>query len=144
MDTVEFWAIVISLVALVVTVLKFFASLKFYKDGVDLQNNANNALANIEASVETVKYHSTGIFEKTLDAAISNRQIDIGFQTINNQLQNATKEIVDYAIEQIGAAKDDERKRLVDLVEEKMSLIQSNVNNLRDQIETKDVRLDFF
>lgn len=70
MTPVEILAIVVSLVALVVTVIGFFASLKFYRDGVSMNTQANRTLAQIEEKAVSIQTQVGGIFDKTLDAAL--------------------------------------------------------------------------
>ena len=63
-------AIVLSLVALIVTVIGFFASLKFYRDGVQMQTHAEKVLSKIEERANAIQSQVGGIFDKTLDAAL--------------------------------------------------------------------------
>lgn len=70
MDAIDIITIVLSLVALAVTVIGFFASLKFYRDGVEMQTRATNALAKIEERAAAIQSQVGGMFDKTLDAAL--------------------------------------------------------------------------
>lgn len=63
-------AILISAIAFIVTGVGFFASLKFYRDGVELQTTAQNILSRIDERVDALRTQVGGVFEKTLDAAI--------------------------------------------------------------------------
>lgn len=63
-------AIVLGLVALIVTVIGFFASLKFYRDGSEMQGRARDALAKIEEKAANIQSQVGGMFDKTLDAAL--------------------------------------------------------------------------
>jgi hypothetical protein len=70
MGLVETITIVLSLVALIVTVLGFFASLRFYRDGMQMQSRAERALAKIEERASAIQTQVGGMFDKTLDAVI--------------------------------------------------------------------------
>ena len=100
---VDILAIILSVVALIVTGFGFFASLWFYRDGVNLQKDANKALAKIEVMSSSIQSQVYGMFEKTLDAAIANKQqISTDFDAINKQLEKAKTEIVKQAQSEIG------------------------------------------
>lgn len=70
MESLETTAIILSLVALIVTVIGFFASLKFYRDGLEMQSRAEKALSKIEERASTIQTQVGGMFDKTLDAAL--------------------------------------------------------------------------
>lgn len=70
MTPIEITTLVLSLVALIVTVIGFFASLKFYQSGVEMNNQSRNVLAKIEEKAASIHTQVDGIFNKTLDAAI--------------------------------------------------------------------------
>ena len=70
MGAVEIITIVLSLVALIVTVIGFFASLKFYRDGVEMQAQAARVLSKIEERASAIQSQVGGMFDKTLDAAL--------------------------------------------------------------------------
>ncbi|MBE4186992.1 hypothetical protein HJ089_22815 [Vibrio parahaemolyticus] len=60
-------AIILSVVALIVTVIGFFASLRFYQDGVVLQKSANDALTKLEEKNKKIfKTKSQGCSTKHL------------------------------------------------------------------------------
>lgn len=56
--------------ALIVTIIGFFASLKFYRDGVQMQARADRVLAKIEERASAIQSQVGGMFDKTLDAAL--------------------------------------------------------------------------
>ncbi len=66
----EIVTLVLSLVALSVTTIGFFASLKFYRDGAAMQSQARDALAKIEEKAAAIQTQVGGMFDKTLDAAL--------------------------------------------------------------------------
>lgn len=124
---------ILSIVALVVTVIGFFASLKFYRDGVKLQGLANDALIRIEEKAQSIQTQVGGMFDKTLDAAIGrNDKLESSFEALNEQLENATEAIVESAQKKIGAAGDEERKRLTAIVEKQMQLLRARVEETRE------------
>lgn len=103
MNAVEVSTTILSVVALVVTVIGFFASLRFYLEGMKLQTLANEALVKLEEKVQSIQIQVGGIFDKTLDAAISqNVRLDSDFKAIEQQLEASTKAILDSSIAQIG------------------------------------------
>lgn len=67
---IDLIAIVLAIVATIVTVVGFFASLHFYRDGVDLQTKVQRILTIIEERVGLLQTQVGGMFDKTLDAAI--------------------------------------------------------------------------
>ena len=70
MGAVEIITIVLSLVALSVTVIGFFASLKFYRDGMEMQSRAEKVLSTIEERASAIQTQVGDMFDKTLDAAL--------------------------------------------------------------------------
>src|SRR5882672_12676261 len=68
-------AITLSVVSLIITVVGFFASLKFYRDGVELQRAANEALTKLEEKIGFIQTQVGGMFDKTLEAAIGKFEI---------------------------------------------------------------------
>ena len=68
-------AMVLAIVSLVITIVGFFASLKFYRDGVALQKSANDALTKLEEKTQFIQTQVGGMFDKTLDAAIGKREV---------------------------------------------------------------------
>lgn len=66
--TLEIVAIVLSLTSLLVTTLGFFASVRFYKDGMGLQGRASAALTRIEQKTALLEDRFGGVLDRTLDA----------------------------------------------------------------------------
>ena len=90
--TLEIAATILSIVSFIVTVFGFFASLKFYRDGVELQKAANDALAKMAEKTEFIQLQVGGMFDKTLDAALSQpHRLNSNLEELENQLA-ATKE----------------------------------------------------
>jgi hypothetical protein len=48
-SVIEGLAIILSVVSLIITIVGFFASLRFYRDGITLQKSANDALTKLAA-----------------------------------------------------------------------------------------------
>lgn len=67
-------AIVLALTAMGITTIGFFASLRFYRDGVELQTQVRELLSRIEEKVASVQSQVGGMFDKTLDAALAGAQ----------------------------------------------------------------------
>lgn len=70
MSAIDIITIVLSLVALAITIIGFFASLKFYRDGSQMQSQAHDALSKIEEKTSTIQSQVGGMFDKTLNAAL--------------------------------------------------------------------------
>lgn len=129
----EGFAIILSVVSLIVTVVGFFASLKFYRDGVELQQSANNALTKLEEKTQFIQAQVGGMFDKTLDAAIGKREILADqFEELNEQLEKTKTKLIEESIGRIGAAGEQERARLTSLVDDQISLIREKVKTTQE------------
>jgi len=136
LDLLEGLAIVLSVVSLIITIVGFFASLKFYKDGVELQRAANDALTKLEEKTGFIQNQVGGMFDKTLDAAIGKREILADqFEELNEQLESTKKKLIEESIGQIGAAGEQERKRLSGIVDRQMALIREKVESTRESAQ---------
>ena len=132
----EALAIVLSLVSLIVTVVGFFASLKFYRDGVELQRAANDALTKIGEKTEFIQTQVGGMFDKTLDAAIGKREIlSYQFEELNDQLEKTKAKLIEESIGQIGAAGEQERKRLTNVVDNQIAIIREKIETTRESAQ---------
>lgn len=135
-DLLEGLAIVLSVVSLIITAVGFFASLKFYRDGVELQNTANRALTKLEEKTDFIQSQVGGMFDKTLDAAIGKRELLADqFEELNEQLESTKKKLIEESIGQIGAAGEQERKRLSGIVDRQMALIREKVESTRESAQ---------
>ena len=135
-------AINLSVVALIVTVLGFFASLKFYRHGINLQQGANDALAKIEEKASSIQSQVGGMFDKTLEAAIANKQqISTDFNAINEKLEKAKTEIVDAAQQEIGTVGKTEQAKLKRVVEENLKDLEELVLSARESATTAVPRM---
>lgn len=122
--------------SLTITIVGFFASLKFYRDGVQLQQSANNALTKLEEKTEFIQTQVGGMFDKTLDAAIGKREILAGqFAELNEQVETTKRKLIEETIGQIGAAGEQERQRLSKIVDNQMALIREKVETTRESAE---------
>lgn len=63
-------AIILSVTAILLTIIGFFASLRFYRDGVELQSRVRELLSRVDEKVASVQSQVGGMFERTLDAVI--------------------------------------------------------------------------
>jgi uncharacterized protein YicC (UPF0701 family) len=135
-DLLEGLTIVLSVVSLIITIGGFFASLKFYRDGVELQNAANRALTKLEEKTAFIQTQVGGMFDKTLDAAIGKREIlSNQFEEVNEQLEKTKAKLIEESIEQIGAAGEQEQKRLSSIVDKQIALIRQKVETVRESAE---------
>ena len=128
-------AIVVSMVALTITVLGFFASLKFYRDGVQIQSLARDALARIEEKAASIHTQVGGMFDKTLEAAIGRTKLDQNFDAVSQQLETTTRKIMDSALSQIGTAGDDQRKQLSETVNREINVLRRRIEKPRESAE---------
>jgi hypothetical protein len=127
-DALGFASLVLSLVALCVTILGFFASLKFYRDGVELQKSASNALTKIEEKTNTISQQMTGMFDKTLDAAINKGgQIAQDFEDTTEQIENASKALIDRVTSDLHQIGDGEKERLKEFISNQFKTITDQV-----------------
>ena len=67
----ELLAIVLAMLSITVTIIGFFASLKFYRDGSNLQQEATKILNNLEVKADAMQQTVSGNFQMMLDKLIS-------------------------------------------------------------------------
>ncbi len=141
MDAIDILAIIVSVVSLIITVVGFFASLKFYRDGVELQKNANAALTRLAEKTDFIQTQVGGMFDKTLDAAIGKRMVvSENFEELSAQIEQTKAKLIEETVGQIGAAGEIERKRLSEIVDSQISLIQEKVDNARESaVDTEPI-----
>ncbi len=143
-DILAILSIILGLVALTVTIVGFFASLKFYRDGVNLQEKATNALTKIEEKTNSIQTQIGGMFDKTLDAAISNKgqKINQDFEDINSQLEKSKEVLIKDAISQIKNIGEGEKSKLEAFISNQFKIITDQVNisqeNTEDIISQED------
>jgi len=128
-DTLGIVSLILSLVALIVTIIGFFASLKFYRDGVSLQDSATKALTKIEERTTMIGQQFTGMFDKTLDAAISKggQQISQDFEDINDQIEKVSTALIEKASNELTNIGAGEREKL-------KQYISDQFKNISDQV----------
>ena len=137
MLTVETFAAILSIVALIVTIVGFFASLKFYRDGMSLQRQASEILSRIEEKARSIQTQVFGMFDKTLDAAIGRTGTIIEeIDNVNTQLESTATKILESAIREIGQAGEKERKKLSKVIEEELDMVRSRIADVRENVET--------
>lgn len=135
-EAINILAMILSVVSLIVTTLGFFASLKFYRDGVELQGKANDALTKIEEKTAFIQTQVGGMFDKTLDAAIGKGAlVSENFAELSEQLEQTKTKIIDEALKQIGDAGEQERKRLSQVVNSQIDLVRQKVETTRESAE---------
>lgn len=129
--TVETLAIILSLVSFTVTLIAFFASLKFYRDGVDLQQESQYTMVLVQEKVESIERQVGEMFEKTLNAAIGSgkRQLEEDVSSLKNSLGS----VVEWADDRIGTLQDEQREQLEEQVQ--------TLNNRVDKVAQSAKRL---
>jgi hypothetical protein len=131
--SLETIAILLSIVSFIVTVLGFFASLKFYRDGVALQRAANDALIKVAEKTNTIQAQVGGMFDKTLDAAIGKRnEMTANFEELEKQLTDAKEALLSEMRGQIGEAGAEQQQRIKNTVEEQIQLLKEKVESTRE------------
>lgn len=143
-DILAILSIILGLVALIVTIVGFFASLKFYRDGANLQEKATSALTKIEEKTNSIHTQIGGMFDKTLDAAISNKgqRINQDFEDISSQLEKSKEILIKDAISKIKNIGEEEKEKLESFISEQFKIINDQVNisqeNTEDIISQED------
>ena len=136
MNAIDVLAIILSVVSLIITIVGFFASLRFYRDGMQLQTSANDALIKIAEKTQSIQTQVGGMFERTLDAAIGKRsELSQNFEEINQQLEEAKSKLIQEAAQQIGAIGENESNRLTQIVNGQMQLIREKVELTKESLE---------
>src|SRR5258705_12461948 len=125
---IDILAIILSIVSLVLAIVGFFASLKFYRDGVNLQQSANNALTKLEEKTQFIQAQVGGMFQQTLDAAIGKRELlSANFANLKIELEETKAKIVEESMAEIGAAGEQERQRISAVVDRQMEGLRQKV-----------------
>lgn len=136
MSGVEAVAMILSVVALAVTVLGFFASLRFYRDGTDMQQAAFRALATIEEKANSIQHHVGGMFERTLDAAISkNDELSNQYRDLRQQLEATTTTLLEEATSQIDAKSQAGRDRIASTIQAEMAKVGAKIDETQEAAE---------
>jgi hypothetical protein len=143
MTAIEALAIILSVVSLFITVVGFFASLKFYRDGVELQGKANDALTKIEEKTAFIQGQVGGMFDKTLEAAIGKRELmAANFEEIKAQIDEAgtklvqeSRALIQAASKEVGAVGEQERKRLESIVDNQLDKIRQKVEEVKESTD---------
>jgi hypothetical protein len=136
-DILAILSITLGVVALIVTIVGFFASLKFYRDGMNLQERASSALTKIEEKTNSIQTQIGGMFDKTLDAAISNKghKINQDYEDISSQLDASKDILIRDAISQITNIGADEKEELESFIREQFKIITDQVNISQENTE---------
>ncbi|PKR81355.1 hypothetical protein CW751_04680 [Brumimicrobium salinarum] len=131
-------SLILGLIALIITIVGFFASLKFYRDGVSLQDSANKALAKIEEKTSSIQTQIGGMFDKTLDAAIKNNKgvlVSQDFDDISDQLENVKDNLIKNISNEISSIGTEEKNQMKQLFEEQFRIITDQVNISQENTE---------
>lgn len=134
MPLIDIIAIIISISAAAVTIIAFFASLKFYKDGIELQNTSTRILTQIEERTGSIQLQMHSVFDKTLDAALSNRQeLAPNISEIHTELEN----IMD-RVKHLQTSGEQEREVVLRAIQEDLGLVSSKVEKAQQVAEEFD------
>ncbi len=135
LDTDTF-AIILSLVALALTAFGVYASFHFYTRGTNLQKATENTLNIIQMQVNK-------IFDRTLDAAIGQKQnLNVSFEDLERQLETAKDTLLNEVLNEIDEAGDQQQHRLKTTVENQMKLLHKKMEVARESaVEIADESL---
>lgn len=131
-------SLILGIVALVITILGFFASLKFYVNGMKLQEKSNKAMNILEEKTSTIQNQLGGMFDKTLEAALGNGKgnlVSRDFDDINDQLEKTKNNLIKQVASDITSIGDAERKKLEEILTEQFKLIEDQVNVSQENAE---------
>lgn len=128
-------AIILAIVSLIITVIGFFASLWFYRDGIKSQNLANETLIKIQEKAESIHGEVGGMSDKMLQAIIDQNKLSHDFAVINQQIEQASQEIKEAALQEIGAAGESERERISAIVDRQMSRLREQVSKTQESAQ---------
>ncbi|WDE00823.1 hypothetical protein [Thalassomonas actiniarum] len=129
-------AIILSIVALMITFIGFFASLKFYREGVQLQNAANDALVKLQEKTQNIQDQVVGMFDKTLDAAISKTdEIDSSFDSLDKRLKETKESIVQDALSELKSAGTLTEENIERIVSEQLTSLENKISSTRELAE---------
>lgn len=137
-DILAIVSLILGLIALIVTIVGFFASLKFYRDGVNLQDSANKALTKIEEKTSSIQTQIGGMFDKTLDAAIKNNKgvmVSQDFDDISDQIESVKSNLIQKVSEEISSIGSDEKNQIKKFLDEQFSIIADQVNISQENTE---------
>lgn len=131
-------AIVLSLVALLVTIIGFFASIVFYRDGRDLQQMATEALTRISEKSEIIQGQVGGILHKTLDAALQQNPIESRLKNIENSLTESRERLLNKAREELSSSDPSSESKLEEVFNSEFNALEKGVRDARTLTERLD------
>lgn len=86
---IDLATIILSVTAILLSGVGFFASLRFYRDGVELQSRVRELLSRVEEKVTSIQSQVGGMFEKTLDAVIGHSSAQAAAQEQKRLMREA-------------------------------------------------------
>lgn len=133
MSPVDTVALILSIVALAVTVLGFMASLKFYRDGMEMQQAATRTLVAIEEKATMIHGSVNGMFDKTLNAALSPRaNLEKKYDELEAEIEGMAARILQRISSDIGNMGDYEMSRIKEYVDEEVDRVREGVESVQD------------
>ncbi|HBL74605.1 MAG: hypothetical protein A2W90_00200 [Bacteroidetes bacterium GWF2_42_66] len=134
-DILAIVSLVLGLVALIVTIIGFFASLKFYRDGVALQDSATKALAKIEEKTSTIGQQVTDMSGKMLDAVTNKGEpINKNFDKIYEEIEKVKGIIIDKT-KKLPAINVVEKEKLEKIISAELETIRGQVTATEEKEE---------
>jgi len=139
--TLETIAILLSILAFLITIIVFFASLRFYKDGMKLQDSANDVLSKINLKIDSLQSQVTGIFDKTLDAALMTRKDEISedFESVQQKLQDSAEEILKKVKNDIQVIGKDKAEEITESVKNEFEDISKQLKEARAALDQTQI-----
>lgn len=133
-------AIILSIVALLVTVLGFFASLKFYRDGIALQNQANDVMVKIAEKANSIQSQVGGIFDKTLDAALAKREnVSEEFESLQQKLHESAEQVTKQVASEIQGMGQKEKSKVLESVQNEFNEIASQLRAAKESLAESQI-----
>lgn len=135
-QAIDVIAIVLAVVALFVTVVGFFASLRFYREGMEASRLANEVMAKVGEKTETISDQVGGLFRKTLKAALGKRShLDESLASLNQQISDTNARLVRLAEQSMRSEDDDRKREFIDLINKELEAVSERVKSTQKSVE---------
>ena len=131
---IDLVTIALSVVALIVTIIGFFASLKFYREGMKAQDLANKAMVSLSEKTAFIQSEINEIKNKTLDAAI---HVSQDYEEIQSKVEELRASIVQEALDSIGETTLEETNKLKETVNQELAELKELVTTSRTSAEVR-------
>lgn len=135
LNTIDVVAIVVGLVSLIVSIVVFFASVIFFLRGQKLQDAATRALVLIEEKSANIETRVSGMFDKTLDAALSkNEDVTEEFESLQQKLEASAEELSKRVAGEITGIGKEKKEEVLGAVKKEFQEISAQLKDARDSL----------